>query len=62
MQASKTLKNRQRFVSQRISTNKNYAITPDSRAQMDSELKVRSGMNHTMTNHEKEKMKEYREP
>jgi hypothetical protein len=53
IQASKTLKNRQRFMSQRVSTKQNHVITPDSRAQMDSELKVRSGMNATMTNHEK---------
>ena len=34
-------------MSQRVGTKQNTAMTPDSRAQMDSELKVRSGMNAT---------------
>ena len=55
--ASKTLKNRQRFNSQRVGS-KQHVITPDSRAQLDSELKVRSGMNNTMTNHERERREE----
>jgi hypothetical protein len=51
-QASKTLKNRQRFMSQRVATKNQNAITPDSRGQLESELKVRPGMN--ITSHEKE--------
>lgn len=33
-QASKTLKNRQRFLSQRVATKNQNAITPDSRGQL----------------------------
>jgi hypothetical protein len=51
-QASKTLKNRQKFLSQRITTKHQNAITPDSRGQLDSELKVRPGMN--ITSHDKD--------
>ena len=40
-------------MSQRMGTKQHNAITPDSRAQLDSELKVRAGMNATATNHEK---------
>ena len=32
----------------------NNILTPDSRGQLDSELKVRAGMNQTHTNHDKE--------
>lgn len=40
-------------MSQRVSTKQQNTKTPDSRAQMDSELKVRAGMNMTALNHEK---------
>ena len=47
----KTLKNTERkYFGQKYSSKVDNAITPESRAQMDSELKFRAGMTNTMNN------------